>query len=184
MGRGARAPVNRAGAVPWSRGTPAQQAAVAGAAEYARSMSCIRFNTPAQRQALLDYVPVMLTAQELASQHPAPAVTESKIRRLRLLAIDANPKIRESAASNYHSPADLLETLSRDADEGVRICVARNEYTPCDVLRAMADDASEQVRGWLAVNYFVPADVMQRLAEDDSSTVRSLVKWKGTLVEA
>ena len=131
-----------------------------------------------------ELAPSMLTAEEAAKLHPAPPVTESKLRRLRLLAADSNPKIRESAASSYHTPADVFETLARDADAGVRGCVARNEATPCDVLRFLAHDESEQVRGWVAVNYFVPADVMDELAQDESETVRALVRWKGTLVDA
>jgi hypothetical protein len=131
-----------------------------------------------------ELAPSMLTAEEAAKLHPAPPVTESKLRRLRLLAADSNPKIRESAASSYHTPADVFEALARDADAGVRGCVARNEATPCDVLRFLAHDESEQVRGWVAVNYFVPADVMDELSEDESETVRALVRWKGSLVDA
>jgi hypothetical protein len=146
-------------------------------------MSCIRFNTPAQRQAMREHRPAMLTADEAAALHPSPPVTESKIRRLRLLAADANPKIREAVASSYNTPLDLFETLAKDPDEGVRGCVAKNEATPCDILRELADDRSETVRGWVAVNYFVPADVMEKLAADRSRTVRSLVQWKAELAE-
>jgi hypothetical protein len=146
-------------------------------------MSCIRFNTPAQREAMRRAAPAMLSAEEAAALHPMPAITESKIRRLRLLAESENPKIRESVASSYNTPPDLFEALARDPDDGVRACVARNEATPCDVLRELAGDRSELVRGWVAVNYFVPADVMDVLAEDPSSTVRALVKWKGSLAE-
>ena len=39
------------------------------------------------------------------------------------------------------------------------------------------------MRGWVAVNYFVPADAMEQLANDRSKTVRSLVAWKGSLVD-
>ncbi|MET4780673.1 hypothetical protein [Glaciihabitans sp. UYNi722] len=147
-------------------------------------MSCIRFNTPAQRQAMRDHRPVMLTPEEVAAQHPAPPVTESKIRRLRLLASDRNPKIRESVASSHNTPQDLFETLAKDTDDGVRSCVARNEAAPCDVLRSLVDDASERVRGFLALNFFVPADAMERLADDPSDTVRGLVAWKGALSDA
>ncbi|GAB3606700.1 hypothetical protein GCM10027413_21090 [Conyzicola nivalis] len=147
-------------------------------------MSCIRFNTPAQRQAMRDHAPVMLTPEEAAALHPAPAVTESKIARLRLLATHENPKIRESVASSYHAPEDLFEALAHDPDAGVRACLARNESVPCDILRSLADDESETVRGWLAVNFFVPADVMDRLADDASDTVRSLVRWKSELAVA
>ncbi|HWM34092.1 MAG TPA: hypothetical protein VNR36_07620 [Pseudolysinimonas sp.] len=144
-------------------------------------MSCIRFNTPAQRAQLAAMAPAMLTPEEAARLHPAPPVTASKIRRLRILAADANPKIRESVASSYHAPADVYEQLAHDPDPGVRACLARNESTPCDLLRELADDESETVRGFVAVNYFVPADVMSKLAEDDSPIVRSLVEWKASL---
>jgi hypothetical protein len=147
-------------------------------------MSCIRFNTPAQRAQMRAAAPTMLTPEEAAALHPAPPVTDSKIRRLRLLAQSANPKIRESVASSYHTPVDLFERLSRDGDAGVRGCVARNEATPCDVLRALSHDADETVRGWVAVNYFVPDDVMRELADDPSDTVRSLVGWKASLAES
>jgi hypothetical protein len=147
-------------------------------------MSCIRFNTPAQRQAMRDHAPVMLTPEQAASLHPAPPVTASKIARLRLLATDSNPKIRESVASSYHAPDDLFEKLASDPADSVRACLARNESVPCDILRSLADDPSEVVRGWLAVNYYVPADVMERLAVDDDETVRSLVRWKSELAAA
>lgn len=146
-------------------------------------MSCIRFNTPAQRAQLEAYVPEMLTPEELAARHPAPPVTESKIHRLRLLAHDENPKIRESVASSYHAPEDLMSELAHDPDPGVRACVARNEHTSCDLLRELAHDDDPQVRGWVAVNYFVPEDVMGELAEDASPTVRGLVAWKAQLAE-
>ena len=151
-------------------------------------MSCIRFNTPAQRQAMRDAAPTMLTGEEAAelarTSHPAPAVTATKIARLRILSADANPKIRESVASSYHAPEDVMVALAADKDAGVRGCVARNESTPCDILRSLADDESEQVRGWLAVNFYVPADVMARLEIDPSETVRSLVRWKSDLALA
>jgi hypothetical protein len=147
-------------------------------------MSCIRFNTAAQRRQLASMAPVMLTAEQAAVLHPSPEITASKLSRLRLLAVDANPKIRESVASSPNTPADVFASLARDTDEGVRACVARNEATPCDVLRSLADDRSERVRGFLAVNFFVPGDVMERLAQDRSATVRALAGWKAALAEA
>lgn len=144
-------------------------------------MSCIRFNTPAQRRQMAAMAPSMLTAEEAAALHPAPPVTDSKIARLRLLAADPNPKIRESVASSYHAPEDLFAALAKDPDPGVRGWLARNESVPCDILRSLADDDSETVRGWLALNFYVPADVMEKLADDESDTVRSLVKWKSEL---
>jgi hypothetical protein len=132
--------------------------------------------------------PSMLTAEEAralaATAHPAPPVTASKVARIRLLATSPIPKIRESAASGYHTPDDVMLRLAADPDAGVRGCVARNEATPCDILRSLAGDESETVRGWLAVNFSVPADVMERLADDPSETVRSLVRWKSELATA
>jgi hypothetical protein len=151
-------------------------------------MSCIRFNTPAQRQAMRDAAPSILTSEEAArlaaTQHPAPPVTASKIARLRLLALDPNPKIRESVASSYHAPEDVMQNLARDPEASVRGCVARNESTSCDILRSLANDDSDMVRGWLAVNYSVPSDVMDALACDTSETVRRLVAWKSELAVA
>jgi len=147
-------------------------------------MSCIRFNTPAQRRQMAAMAPSMITAEEAAALHPAPPVTESKINRLRIMAKDANPKIRESVAASYHAPEEVYAELAKDTDAGVRGWLARNESVPCDILRTLADDESETVRGWLALNFFVPSDVMDRLAVDASETVRGLVAWKSGLAEA
>lgn len=141
-------------------------------------MSCIRFSTPAQIKQLHHVAPGMLTREQAASLHPAPAVTESKIRRLRLLAQHPNRKIRESVASSYHAPADLLATLACDADEGVRTCLARNEHAPVDLLRLLCSDRSEAVRGWTAVNARTPADALALLGTDDSEVVRGLLAWR------
>lgn len=146
-------------------------------------VSCIRFNTPAQLAQLRAMAPAMLDAEQAADLHPAPKLTASKILRLRLLAADPNPKIRESAASSQHTPEDVFVTLAGDPDEGVRACVARNESAPCDVLRSLVGDSSERVRGFLAVNFFVPQDAMERLAADASRTVRELARWKAELAD-
>ena len=141
-------------------------------------MSCIRFNTPAQRKQMRAMAPAMLTAEQAEVLHPAPVVTPSKITRLRLLATHPNPKIRESVASSYNTPGDLFITLITDEHEGVRACIARNETAPRDVLRSLVGDSSERVRGFLALNPSVPADTIAQLSVDDSATVRSLVQWK------
>jgi hypothetical protein len=146
-------------------------------------MSCIRFNTPAQRRQLAENAPAILTSDEPVAQFLSPAVTPSKIARLRRLAADANPKIRESAASSYHAPLDVYETLSRDPEASVRACIAKNEYVPCEILSRLAHDPDERVRGWVAINHFVPAEAMQSLADDESRIVQSLVRWKASLVE-
>jgi len=151
-------------------------------------MSCIRFNTPAQlaqiRAQMQAQAPVMLTAEQADALHPAPEFTDSKLRRLRLLAVDPNPKIRESVALNQHTPPEVFEALAADPDEGVRSCVARNQAAPCDVLRTLVDDRSDRVRGFLALNFSVPDDAMRRLTDDGSATVRDLARWKFDLADA
>ncbi|MCA1943188.1 MAG: hypothetical protein LDL15_06230 [Yonghaparkia sp.] len=146
-------------------------------------MSCIRFNTPAQRRQLAESAPSMIGSSEAVAQFLSPAVTSSKIERIRRLAEDPNPKIRESAALSYHAPVEVYEKLSRDPDPGVRACIAKNENVPCEILARLADDVDERVRGFVAVNYFVPAEAMERLADDPSAVVRGLVQWKSTLRE-
>jgi hypothetical protein len=143
-------------------------------------MSCIRFNTPAQRDQIRRLVDENRSNDPVA-QFLSPAVTESKVSRLKKMASDANPKIRESAALSYHLPTEVYEALAKDPAESVRECLARNPKTPCDVLRRLAHDSSERVRSFVAVNYWVPEDAMEHLADDPSALVRSLVEWKAAL---
>ena len=144
-------------------------------------MSCIRFNTPAQRAQLDRLRADKNLADTAVAQFLGPEFGESKINRLRIMAKDKNPKIRESVALSYHVPEEVMWDLARDKNEGVRVCVARNESTPCDILRFLGSDKSAQVRSWVAVNFYVPADVMLELETDPSEDVRRLVKWKADL---
>jgi len=146
-------------------------------------MSCIRFNTPAQRRQLDLLRTDAGLANEAIAKFSSPPVTESKIARLRAMAADKNFKIRESAALSYHLPEEDMRKLAHDKVESVRVCVARNETTPCDILRELASDKSALVRSWVAINYFVPADAMEALAQDKSEDVRALVAWKASLAE-
>jgi hypothetical protein len=134
-------------------------------------MSCIRFNTPAQRRQMAAMAPSMLSSEEVRALHPAPPVTESKVNRM----------IRASAASSAHAPTEVYAALAHDPDAEVRQWLARNETVSCDILRDLAEDPEETVRGFVALNYFVPDDVMERLADDASETVRGLVAWKAAL---
>ncbi|MFT6534309.1 MAG: hypothetical protein ACJAS7_000336 [Alpinimonas sp.] len=146
-------------------------------------MSCIRFNTPAQLRQLEELRGDKSKRDVSIAQFLSPEITESKILRVRAIAKDKNPKIRESAALGYHTPEDVMWELAKDKNEGVRVCVARNETTPCEILRYLGNDKSEQVRSWVAVNFFVPEDVMELLATDKSETVRKLVGWKASLAQ-
>ncbi len=146
-------------------------------------MSCVRFNTPAQRQQMTD-VSNGVQRDEPIAQFLGPVMTQSKIDRLRLMATSDNPKIRETVAASRHTPEELFETLSNDPEPGVRMWLARNEHVPCDILRKLAHDPDETVRSFVAINFFVPADAMGDLAHDESPRVRALVDWKAKLAEA
>jgi len=143
-------------------------------------MSCIRFNTSPQREQMRALVDEN-SSDDPVAQFLSPAVTDSKITRLRAMAKDPNRKIRESAALSYHAPNEVYEALAKDPEESVRECLARNPKVPCDVLRTLASDRSERVRSFVAANYWVPEDAMEKLAEDPSELVRSLVEWKTSL---
>ncbi|WP_317231297.1 hypothetical protein, partial [Clavibacter sp. MX14-G9D] len=135
-------------------------------------MSCIRFTTAAQLEALHRTAPAVLTAEQAAALHPAPEITPSKIRRLRLLAEHRDPKVRESVASSRHAPLDVQQSLAHDPDEGVRSCLARNPTAPPSVLTVLVGDTSERVRSWLAVNDATPPAAVTMLECDESPAVR------------
>lgn len=143
-------------------------------------MSCIRFNTTAQKEQL-EALRSRPEGDEPVASFLSPPITESKVQRIVRMSQDTNPKIRESAALSYHAPLAVYEKLAKDSDEGVRACLARNTHTPCDVLRILARDTSETVRAFVAVNYSVPQDAMDLLASDSSPTVQRLVEWKASL---
>ena len=146
-------------------------------------MSCIRFTTAAQLEALHRTAPAVLTAVQAAALHPAPEVTPSKIRRLHLLAEHRDPKVRESVASSRHAPLDVQHALAHDADEGVRACLARNPVAPPEVLTVLVGDTSERVRSWLAVNDATPPAAVALLECDESPAVRDLLLWRDAHIE-
>lgn len=135
-------------------------------------MSCIRFTTEAMKQQLLTAPSV----DEPVAQFLSPVLSESKITRLKLLAKNANPKIRESVALNYHTPGMVLWELSIDVADSVRECVARNPYTPQGVLEELSEDKSERVRAFIASNKSTPEHVLQKLVQDKSVLVQNVAK--------
>lgn len=140
-------------------------------------MSCVTFLNAAQRAALRESGEERLTPEEIRAQHPSPPATESKLRRLRALARNADPSIRQSAALNQHCPVDVLELLARDSDPTVRQCVARQPLASQGLLRELAKDPVADVRGWVAANPAVTPELLADLAEDEDTTVRGVVRW-------
>jgi Leucine rich repeat variant len=140
-------------------------------------MSCIRFSTPAQREAIRRDA-AALQEGDGAILHLAPPVTASKIARLRLLAGHERAGIRQSVAANRHAPADLLEALAADPDAGVRGDVAHNESTPAAVVVRLAADRDARVRCWAVLNPVLPEEHVDALAADRDAQVRRLAAWR------
>ena len=136
-------------------------------------MSCLGFLGPQQRAALAastaDGAPL--------SSFASPAVSDGKVRRVRLLARSTDPRIRESAALSHHAPPDVLASLAADEEVGVRRCVARNERTRPAVLERLAADPDPYVRGWVAAHPAVPPALLDLLVEDADDCVRAVVAW-------
>lgn len=140
-------------------------------------MSCIRFNTEAQRKQLKYAVSV----DEPIASWLSPDVTDSKTKRIHMMAQDRNPKIRESAALSINLPIATAWLLAQDKSDNVRSCLARNENVPEGVLRLLAVDKSATVRQWIAVNYCTPYDTIDMLATDSDKQVRQLIEWRKSI---
>jgi hypothetical protein len=68
------------------------------------------------------------------------------IEVLRLLATDADDRIRWNVATKRKLDADLFEQLSRDVDCSVRRQIALNRKVPFEILRQLASDSDALVR--------------------------------------
>lgn len=64
---------------------------------------------------------------------------------LRILARDADPRVRCFVAMKRRCDDALFELLARDPDTLVRVRVARNEKAPAHVLEMLRDDLSPEV---------------------------------------
>lgn len=140
-------------------------------------MSCIRFNTKAQRESMAADAGA-LSSEDGAILHLAPPVTESKLTRLRLLAAHPRPGIRQSVASNLHAPLDLLEALAADRDPAVRGEVAKNPTSPPALVAGLAADPDARVRCWAVLNPLLPDDAVRAMAGDRDAQVARLVGWR------
>jgi hypothetical protein len=140
-------------------------------------MSCIRFTTSAQREAIRNDA-AAIAAGDQAVLHLSPPITESKIARLRLLAEHQRPTIRQSVASNRHAPQDLLLRLSTDRDAGVRGEVAKNESTDPAVVETLSHDRDARVRCWAVLNATLPEERVRELERDPDPQVARLAGWR------
>jgi formate dehydrogenase maturation protein FdhE len=140
-------------------------------------MSCIRFSTTAQREAMRRDAATLAEVDQVIL-HRSPPVTDSKIARLRLLAEHARPGIRQSAASNRHAPLDLLQRLAADRDPAVRGEVAKNESTPADLVDALSRDRDARVRCWAVLNPLLADDRVRELCADRDAQVARLAGWR------
>lgn len=137
-------------------------------------MSCVSFLTPQQRAELRK---ASRDRGGPLSRFASPAVSAGKLQRIRLMSIDPDATIRQSAALNVHTPAEVLQSLAADGDPAVRACVARNINCPTHLLASLSTDDSEQVRGWVAAHRNAPAETLEQLDLDPSLAVRRIVQW-------
>lgn len=143
-------------------------------------MSCVSFgSTGDQGRRWLERLRAAAADERPVAEFKSPEVSEAKVRRVRLLAESADPKIRESAALSYVAPPDLLAQLAEDSDTGVRCCVARNERTPVAVLGRLTADTHAGVRGWVATNPVASAELLSQLVDDSDAAVRAVARWAG-----
>ena len=140
-------------------------------------MSCIRFSTTAQREAMRQDA-AAVAAGDQAILHLSPPITESKIARLRLLAEHQRPTIRQSVASNRHTPQDLLLRLSADRDAQVRGEVAKNESTDPALVETLSHDRDARVRCWAVLNPTLPDERVRELESDADAQVARLAGWR------
>jgi hypothetical protein len=140
-------------------------------------MSCIRFNTKAQRDAMRRDAAALAAADQVI-RHRSPEMTGSKITRLRLLAEHERPSIRQSVASNRSAPLDLLERLAADRDAGVRGEVAKNESTPTALVERLSHDRDARVRCWAVLNPVLPDARVRELETDRDAQVARLAGWR------
>lgn len=140
-------------------------------------MSCIRFNTKAQRDAMREDA-AALAAGDQAVLHLSPPVTESKISRLRLLAAHERASIRQTVASNLHVPHDLLEALAVDPDAGVRGEVAKNPTSDPSLVELLSRDRDARVRCWAVLNPVLAPERVRELEGDRDAQVRRLAGWR------
>lgn len=140
-------------------------------------MSCIRFNTSAQRESMR-HDAASIAAEDQAILHLSPPVTESKITRLRLLAAHPRATIRQSVASNRHAPHDLLVTLAADQDPAVRGEVAKNEAADAALVETLSHDRDARVRCWAVLNETLPMSRVHELESDRDAQVARLAGWR------
>lgn len=161
---------------------PDRRAEMSALAATVIRMSCIRFSTAPQRDAMRHEAEAV-AGGDRAILHLSPPVTQGKLARLRLLARHALPGIRQSVASNRHAPADLLQRLAADDDPAVRGEVARNENAPAALVEALAADADPRVRCWAVLNPSLDAATVAVLADDPDGQVRRLAGWRRAAVQ-
>ncbi|MEU9885615.1 hypothetical protein [Sphaerisporangium sp. NPDC051011] len=88
---------------------------------------------------------------ELINDHPEARfwVAHNKtvpIEVLRLLATDADWRVRSMVASKNKAPSDVLERLSTDEHDAIRQTVAGHPNTPTETVLSMCDDHWDEIR--------------------------------------
>jgi len=89
-------------------------------------------------------------------------------------AADPHNEVRQVAASSWHTPASVLQTMVNDRSRVVRELLAHNRNSPPQVLEQLAYDATSEVRLCVADRPLSVA-ALEHLASDLSIDVRERV---------
>lgn len=95
----------------------------------------------------------------------APAVWREVISRF--------PDLREWVAHNKTAPLEILRVLAADADPRVRCAVAVKRKLDDDLFALLAQDPDAAVRRDIAGNPKAPVGLVERLLHDRSTAVRA-----------
>ena len=85
--------------------------------------------------------------------------------------IERFPDMREWVARNKTVPLSILRMLATDAEPRVRLAVAMKRKLDRELFERLAHDREETVRATVAMNLKVPRDLLILLAQDSDALV-------------
>ena len=98
-------------------------------------------------------------------------IDKNHIEKLYKYANSPVSSVREIAAEDPDTPAELLIKLAKDEDELVVYDVATNPSTPKDILEDFSINASSFVKLGLLQNEKISDEILQRLKKDKDESI-------------
>jgi len=106
-------------------------------------------------------------------QEQRRAALEPTTEEIWIEVIERFPEMREWVAINKTVPVSILRVLATDADARVRSTVATKRKLNRELFELLARDPDDSVRDRVAWNPKVPADLLALLAQDSVEFVAS-----------